>query len=171
MELNRKNKVIKYVAFCLIIIFADLLQNVTGLLPQIGNARCLIVLPVTIMLAMGEDVLGASLLGLLAGLLWDLTSSVHLGFNCIFITVVCFAAATLVTYIARDIFVTGIIASAVTALMYCLLYWLFFIIIKGVDGGSGTLWSFYLPSAIYTVAISPIVWILLKPLKKKFNSN
>ena len=102
--MSAKKQTVKYIIYCLIILGCDLLQNVQGLFPEVWGARCFLLLPVTIILAMGEDEKNGALLGLFAGLLWDLTSGVHMGFNCIFIMIMCFFACALVTYIARDIF-------------------------------------------------------------------
>jgi rod shape-determining protein MreD len=169
MELTRKQNVIKYVCYCLIILVVDLLQNTGGLFPEIFGARCFLLLPLVIILSMSEDVFAGTMLGLFAGLLWDLTGAVHLGFNCIFIAVMCFFSSALATYITRDTFITNMISSAIVITLYCLMYWLFFIIIKGVDGGELTIFSFYIPSGIYTAVLTPVLWLILKPIKMKLN--
>ena len=53
--------------------------------------------------------------------------------------------------------------------LYGLLYWLCFILIKGVDGGTNTLFTFYLPCALYTAVVAPILWFLLRPLRQRLN--
>lgn len=169
MELTGKQKTIKYFCYCLLIILADLLQNTAGLFPEIFGARCFLLLPLAVILSMGEDVTAGTLLGLFAGLLWDLTGAVHLGFNCIYIAAVCFLSSALVTYIMRDTFITNMISSGAAIVFYCLLYWLFFIIIKGVDGGELTLFSFYIPCAVYTAALTPVIWLVLRPVKRRLN--
>ena len=131
--MTKRQKTIKYVCYCLIILLCDMLQNVGGLFPEIYGARCFLLLPVTIILAMGEDEITGAVFGLFAGLLWDLTSGVHMGFNCIYIALMCFFSCALVTYIARDIFITNIVSISVATVLYGFLYWLFFIIIKGVS--------------------------------------
>ncbi len=169
MELTRKQKTIKYLCFCLIILLADLLQNTIGLFPQIFGARCFLLLPVAVILAMGEDILTGTLLGLFAGLLWDLSAAVHLGFNCIYFAVICLLSSALVSYIARDTFITSMISSAVSIVLYCVIYWLCFIVIRGVDFGEMTLFSFYLPCAVYTAALCPVLWLMLKSVKRRLN--
>ncbi len=171
MELTRKQKTIKYLCFCLIILLADLFQNTIGLFPQILGARCFLLLPVAVILAMGEDILTGALLGLFAGLLWDLSAAVHLGFNCIYIAVICLLSSALVSYITRDTFITNMISSAVSIVLYCIIYWLCFIIIKGVDFGEMTLFSFYLPCAVYTAVITPVLWLILTPVKRRLNNE
>lgn len=169
MELSKKQKTMKYFCYCLIILLADLLQNTGGLFPQVFGARCFLLLPLAIILAMGEDIIASAFMGLFAGLLWDMSGAVHLGFNCIFITVVCFLSSALVTYIVRDTFITNMICAALVIILYCFLYWLFFIVIKGVDGGETTLFSFYIPCAIYTLILTPVIWLIMKPVKAKLN--
>lgn len=169
--MTKSQRVSKYFFYGLIILLCDLLQNVAGLFPEIMGARCFLILPASIILSMGEDEKGAAILGFFAGLLWDLTSGVHMGFNCIFIMIMCFFSAALITYIVRDTFITNMIASIFTTIIYCLLYWLFFIIIKGVDGGEMTLLTFYIPCMIYTIALTPVMWLILKPIKKKYKNS
>ena len=111
------------------------------------------------------------LTGFFAGLLWDLTSGVHMGFNCIYIALMCFFSCALVSYIARDIFITNIVSISVATVLYGFLYWLFFIIIKGVSKGEMTLITFYIPCVIYTLVLSPLIYIILKPLKRKLNQE
>ena len=123
--MSAKKQTVKYIIYCLIILGCDLLQNVQGLFPEVWGARCFLLLPVTIILAMGEDEKNGALLGLFAGLLWDLTSGVHMGFNCIFIMIMCFFSCALVTYIARDIFITNFVSITVATVLYGFIYWLF----------------------------------------------
>lgn len=167
--MSAKKQTVKYIIYCLIILGCDLLQNVQGLFPEVWGARCFLLLPVTIILAMGEDEKNGALLGLFAGLLWDLTSGVHMGFNCTFIMIMCFFSCALVTYIARDIFITNFVSITVTTILYGFIYWLFFIIIKGVKGGEMTLVTFYIPCVIYTLVLTPLIYLILRPIKRKLN--
>ena len=74
MELTTHQKTVKYTVYCLVIAVAGLLQNTPGLFWQIGSARCFLLLPVTLLLVMGERELPAALLGLFAGCVWDQSS-------------------------------------------------------------------------------------------------
>ncbi len=169
MELTKKQKTIKYFCYFLVIVLADLLQNVSGLFPEIAGSRCFLLLPAAIFFSMGENILAGSFIGLFAGLLWDLSSTVHMGFNCIFIMLFCLIASALTTYITRDTFMANMLMTAVTIVLYCLIYWLFFIVIKGSGNEASVLFKFYLPCAIYTAVLSPVLWLILDPMKKKLN--
>lgn len=169
MELSYKQRCMKLIIYIIIIAAAALIQNTDGLTIEIGGARCFVLLPVCIIIGMGEDERLAGLLGLLGGNLWDMTSSVHMGFNAIFICLVCFFSAALVTYIIRNTFITNMIFSVLSSAIYCILYWLLFIIVKGVDGAELSLFYFYIPCGIYTAISAPFLWFCITPIKKKLN--
>ncbi len=169
MDLTYNQRISKTVTYVIIISLAALIQNTKGLTIEIGGARCFLLLPVCMIIGIGEDEFWAGIMGLFGGMLWDLTSAQHHGFNAIFICLFCFFCAALVTYYVRETFLTGFIFSAVEIFTYCLLYWLFFIIFRGMHGVELTLFSFYIPSAFYTLAITPIIWLTLSPIKKALN--
>lgn len=171
MDLTRKQRLTKYICYCIFILFADLIQNVSGLMPEIFGARCFIIIPSLVILIIGEDEVTAAFIGLFAGLLWDMSSAVHMGFNCIFFAVICFIISILINHLIRDTFITNMIFCGTAIVLYCLLYWLAFIVIKGVDGGVSTLMCFYLPCAVYTAIVTPLVFIIYKPIKKRLNKK
>lgn len=169
MELSYKRRVAKTIVYVILISLAALIQNTEGLTAEIGGARCFLLIPVCIIIGVGEDERLAALLGLFGGLLWDLSSPAHMGFNAIFICIMCFISASLVTYIIRDTFITSMIFSIIAIALYSILYWLFFIVIKDIRGAELSLFTFYIPSAIYTAIAAPIIRLSLRPLKKKLN--
>ena len=106
---TRNKQVKKYVIYCLFILIAELLQNVSGIMPEIFGARCFLIIPTVMILTSGEGELSASLLGLFAGALWDISSATHMGFNCIFFALTCFIASALINNIIRNTFITNMI--------------------------------------------------------------
>ena len=167
MQLTKKEKTIKYCVYAAVIVALALVQNVRGLMPEIFGARCFLIIPTVMILTSGEGELSASLLGLFAGALWDISSATHMGFNCIFFALTCFIASALVNNIIRNTFITNIIICSSVAVLYSLVYWLCFIVIKGTGGEAYTLFAFYLPSVIYTVAASAIAYFIFKPIKAR----
>ena len=92
-----------------------------------------------------------------------------MGFNCVFIALACYFTAALVVFIFRSTFIYNLLSCAAVTLLDCLLYWLFFVLIGGGSGSALAFFAFYLPSAVYTVAVSPLLYLALKPLKNKLN--
>ena len=171
MELTKREKTIKYIVFCLIIAVATLLQNVGGLWFEIGGARCFFLIPVCVITGLGEDEKVSALLGLFAGFLWDMLSAQHMGFNCIFLMLLCYIASTLETFIFRDTFKIEFAATGIISFVYVLLYWLFFVLRRGVDGSAASFLSFYLPCFVYTTAMMPILYFIITPIKRKLNKE
>ena len=171
MELTKKEKTIKYSVFCAFIALFSLLQNVGGLWFEIGGARCFFLIPVCVIFSIDEDEKISALLGLFAGLLWDAVSVQHMGFNSVLLMVSCYIVSALVTFIFRDTFWIEFAATGIITLLYVLLYWLFFVLRKGVDGSAFSFLSFYLPCFVYTLLMTPLLYAVLTPLKRKLNKE
>lgn len=171
MELSKREKKTKYIVYCLLIAAAALLQNVGGLWLEIGKARCFFVIPVSLILAIGEDEKVSALLGLFAGLLWDAVSAQHMGFNCIFLMFFCYVSSTLVTFVFRDTFWIEFSGAALCAFSYSLLYWLLFVVSRGGEGSAASFLKFYLPCFVYTTVMTPVLYFILSPVKRKLNKE
>ncbi len=171
MEISSKQKNIKAIVYFIIIAVVAIIQNTPGLTFEIAGARCFLLIPVCIILGMGEDEALAGVMGLFGGMLWDMTSSVHFGFSAVFLCVVCFASSALVTYVLRNTFIANFVFSAFSAFTYAFMYWLFFIVIKGVKGAELSILYFYFPAAFYTAALFPLLWICISPVKRRLNSQ
>ncbi len=145
---------------------AALIQNTAGLSIEIGGCRCFLIIPVSIILSLGESEGTAAFYGLLGGMLWDLSAVSHICFNAVFLCIVCFFCSALISNLLRDTFITNMLLTAVPIHLYVFFYWLFFIIINGHTGAAGTLFTFYLPSALYTIIVSILVWLVAVPYKR-----
>ena len=99
MELTKKERTIKYVVYAVILCLLSLLQNVGGLWLEIGGARCFLLVPAAVLLSLDEDEKASALIGLFAGLLWDITAVHHMGFSCLFLMVACYIMSVLLTHI------------------------------------------------------------------------
>lgn len=168
MELTKREKTIKYGLYCLIIAVFSLIQNVGGLSFEIGGARCFFLIPVAILLGIDEDEKIAAIIGLLAGLLWDTVSLQHFGFNAVILMLMCYLVSSLVSFLLRATYWVGVVSCIVSILLYALLYWALFVLIKGGDGALESLFYFYLPSFVYTSFIALILNLIIIPLKRKF---
>ena len=171
MKLSKKDLTIKYSVYCALIAFAALLQNVSGLWLEIGGARCFLIIPVVILLSLGEDERTAAFLGLFAGFLWDCVSAAHMGFNCILLAVLCYVAAAVVNFVLRNTFWVCAVSAVIGIFIYCMLYWLFIVMPHGGEGSALSLLYFYIPSFIYTSVIALVLGTLFSPLKRKLNKG
>lgn len=171
MNLTKKQKKIKYLVYCLLILCAGIFQNVSGLLPTIGGAKCFLLLPVAVALGIDEDEKISALLGLFAGLLWDMISIQHFGFNAIFIMLICFVSSLLVSYLLRSTYWVTVVFAVISVVIYGIMYWLLFVVIDRSTGATDSLGYFYIPCMIYTGAMSLVVVMILRFIKKKINKD
>lgn len=169
MHLSKRDMQIKYVVYCLLLCLCSIFQNVDGLFLEIGGARCFLLIPMAILLTIDEDEKVAALMGFFAGLLWDINSAHHMGFNAVYIMFACFICSYLVVHMFRNTFFFNMVCTISASVIYCLLYWAIFIMLRGVESGEWSLLYFYIPCAIYTCIASPILWKILKPMKRKLN--
>lgn len=171
MNLTKKERTIKYLIYCLLILASALIQNVSSDILQIGRARCFFLIPVAVSLGIDEDERGSALLGFVAGLLWDSVSAQHMGFNFVFLVLVCYVSSSLVSYLIRPTYWVSVLASVFASGLYLLSYWIIFVAFSGTDGALASLRYFYFPSFVYTAIVSLIIARLLIPLKSKLNKE
>lgn len=171
MQLTKKEKTIKYAVYCLIILGSALLQNIAGLWFEIGNARCFFLIPVTITLGINEDEKISALLGFFGGLLWDVVSAQHMGFNCIFLMLICYISSALITYLFVDTYWVSAICNTVGTGLYCLTYWVLFVAIGGSEGSAASIGYFYVPCFIYTSVIALGICWILREIKSYLNKE
>lgn len=169
MYLTKREKTIKYAIFALVTVVGALLQNVGGLWFEIGNARCFFLIPIAILLGIDEDERVSALLGLFAGLLWDTVSVQHMGYNAVFLMLVCYITSSLVTYLLVSTFWVKTICCLIAELLYVLIYWILFVVIKGGDGAILSLGYFYIPCFIYTGVITLILTSVLDKIVRRLN--
>lgn len=171
MELSFKEKTIKYAVYALIILAASILQNVDGAWFTVFGARCFFLVPVCVIIGLGEDERGAAFLGMLGGAFWDMISSQHRIFGFVFLALICYVSSTLVTFIFRNTFGFTMIAAGASTLLFIILYWLFYVVPGGEDGRLAALGFFYIPSGIYTFVMTFPLYLAIKPLKEKLNKT
>lgn len=171
MELTKREKTIKYLVYALIVGLSALIQNVGGLSLEIGRARCFILIPVALLLSIGEQEIPAAIIGLSAGLLWDMVSAQHTGYNSIFLMVMCYFMAVMISHLLRGTYWVGVVCSILSTLFYVVIYWLLFVVAKGGDGAIMTFVYFYLPSFIYTSVATVLLNLFIVPLKGRLNKE
>lgn len=171
MTLTKKERTIKYVIYCLLVLVAGLLQNTGGDLLEIGRAKCFFLIPTAVALGIDEDERGSALLGLFAGVIWDMVSAQHMGFNLVFLTIICYVTSSLVSYLIRPTYWVAVLASVVASGIYVLAYWLIFVAFSGGAGSVQSLGYFYIPCFIYTSVVSLAVAGILAPIKRKLNKE
>lgn len=155
------------VLFAVLIIVFAMLQNTPHLLPSIFGAHALILIPLAVCLGMFEKAVVAAVFGMFAGIMWDITVASGDGYNAMFLMLFATTASALISYLMRNNISTALLLSFAAIVIYMLLHWFIFVVCSGATGGFVTLFTFYLPSAIYTAVFAPLIYILLRALLRK----
>ncbi|MCQ2486819.1 MAG: rod shape-determining protein MreD [Clostridia bacterium] len=159
---EKKYKLTSRIVFVLLIIFAALLQNTPHMFPTILGTHAFLLLPLVMCITMFQHNGYTLAIAAFAGALWDMSSGFLDGFNTLFFTLVAIAVGFLMNYLFRNNILTALLLSGTGILLYVLIYWLIFIVLRSVDGAGYLLLTFYLPSALYTFAFTPLFYIAIR---------
>ncbi len=150
-----------------VVLLFSVLQNGLGTFPKIFGARALLLIPLVTAIAMYERDIAGMLYGLFAGALWDIFASGN-NFNAIYLLVVGFVCGSLINTIMRNNIVTHFMLSAIATLLYSLGYWGYHFIFGGLDKTILILFKFYLPSTIYTILLTPLIFLIVRAIEQKY---
>ncbi|MCM1364338.1 MAG: hypothetical protein NC122_09930 [Faecalibacterium sp.] len=173
---TNRNIYIKRLIFAVLFVITAAVQHTGGLLPVIGSAHAMLLIPLTVSVAMFEQSVAALIFGVFAGFLWDMASVNADGYFAVFLAVTGFTVSLLMSFVMRNNFLCACLVSATASILCNVGYWLFFIVIRGYDSPIYLLMNYYLPSAIYTAVLIPIYYFLIrgisnlmKPEKQRVN--
>ena len=167
---NNKPKYIRRVIYALCIVAFVTLQNSKFSLPQIFGARALIILPVCVSIAMHEREVSAAVFGAFAGVLVDLSTAGD-GFNSVVLMLICAVCSLLISHFMRNNLVTALVLNAGSLAVYQIFYIVFNLVVGGRINPVRQIFTFYLPSFIYTIVFVPVFYELTKIIYKNFKTT
>ncbi|MBR2875564.1 MAG: hypothetical protein IKC01_00325 [Clostridia bacterium] len=164
---NNKPKIKRRVIFALIIIATAIVQNTGERFDGVFGVHAFLLIPLVVAISMFEREIVASLLGALAGLLWDLSTGLD-GYNMLVIMLICAVCSILISRLMRNNIVTSVVLGVSAIAVYIFMYIAIYIVLDGGGYPVSQILRFYLPSFIFTSAFIPIYYYLIKTI---FNSN
>lgn len=127
----------------------------------------LLLIPIAVCISMGESEMVGALVGLCCGYLLDLSMGKLSGFNAFILMVICMFTSILFLYLMRQNIINIVaITFAATLIQGGLDFW-FYYAIWGYENASAIFTGYFLPSMIFTVISSPIVYIVIKFIATK----
>lgn len=160
----RRRIVLKWAFFVIIIILAYLYATVdVGGLPKPH-----LLIPIALCIAMTQSEMTAAMVGLVCGLLIDAAGGKLFGFNAFLLMAFCMLTALLFLHLCRQNVLNLIWVTFVGTLIQGSLDFFFFYAIWGYDGVARIFSGTFLPSMIFTVVASPIIYFVVKLIEKKF---
>lgn len=139
-----------------------LMQNAPRLFPVIGYARPTPLILFAICVAMFEGPRIGAIIGVFTGLLWDLYAFRLFGLNALLILAITVTVGLLVQLILRTNFISGMLLCGSGVVIHMLLDWLICYALFMHEETWTVLLKVYLPNALYTVILSPLMyWMVL----------
>lgn len=140
-----------------------LMQTAPHFFPVISNARPSPLLLFAVCVAFFEGPQMGAIIGVAAGLLWDLYAFRLFGLNAFILLFITVAVGLLVQWYLRANFISGMLVCVGGVLVHTLLEWLLCYALFLHEEAGAVLWKVYLPNALYTVLIAPLMyWIVLR---------
>lgn len=159
---NNKNLYLRRALFALLIIFTAAFQHTFSQDISFMGARAMVLIPLAVSIAVFERSLGGLLFGAFCGILWDFATVRADGFYSVLLACVGFFAGAAITYFFRNNIFSALLLSASASVAVNVIYWFIFVFIKGYEGGGDVLFSFYLPSALYTAVFTLFYYFAVK---------
>ncbi len=169
MTVQTKTKLKRYAVYGVVILLAHILQNILTIFPQIASVRPVLLISVVICISMFEGEVVGAVVGLLSGALWDTLTVTADGYNAVYLMIACAVCGVLLRVFMRNNIITYIMMNTGTTMLYFLTYVLFFITARGIDGGAELLLRYYLPMNIYSLALTPAIYWLIRGINRKFS--
>ncbi len=153
--------------FVLLILAAHLLQNTPGAFPSVFGVRAYFLLSLTVCLGLFEREIAGALFGAFAGVLWDSVSPLGDGFHALLFMLIGAACGILINTIMRNNLITAMLLSGLAHVLYVSLYVIFFVVAEGVDGAGWLFARYYLPSVLFSVLLTPLVYLLVRAVMRR----
>ena len=171
MTLHKKLKlVLKWTLYVVLFLIFYVLQTSVQAF-AIFSIKPLLLVPAAVCLAIQEGEFAGGIMGALAGLLCDIGSGELFGFNAIILLICCVVSGLIVEYLMKPNLFTAMVLGAATLLIRGILDYLFFYVMWNYEGSSYMLVRYILPTALYSLIVLPLFYLLFKKLKKSFDGE
>lgn len=154
----RVHKYWSWILYGAAVLVIALMQMSPRCFPVIAFARPTPLVLLIVCVAMLEGPAIGSTMGLVAGLLWDLYSTRVFGYYGLLLMAIGLIVSLLVQWLLRANFLSAILLCFGGVAVYTLLDWLICYVLFLHDETMAVLLRVYLPNALYTVLLSPLMY-------------
>lgn len=157
---------IKCAVWVVVAIILISLQTTPGLFAIFG-IKPLLIFPLATTFAFFEDDMSAGIYAVFLGAIWDVAAGKSLGFSSSLMLVIAIAISLLVLYLVKQNLINCVILTAAGLFCYDVIYYIFYFLIWGHPGGWTPILYHFIPTFIYTVAITPLFYYGVRFLNQK----
>lgn len=154
-----REKYVRWTAYGLLILVTFLLQSAPHAL-EIAGIKPLLLLPLTVAIGLFTGPIGGGAAGAVSGFLWDIYADCLPGFHGLLLLCIGCASGLLVVLLMRNNLLTATLLCAGALVLEILYDWGLTYCLLRQDHPFLLLWNVYLPTALYTVLVSPILYLL-----------
>lgn len=147
-----------------VVIIGALVQNCAL---SVGSIQICILIPLCVIIAMFEKELAGIFYGILAGCLWDVSTTTPDGMKALFLALTGCICGLLVRYVMRNNLLSALVLCAASGLVFSITHWAVYVI-PNAQGMFRALFLFYLPQVLLTALSAIPLYFLLRALEKKF---
>jgi len=175
MRTKKMRTIIKWTSYVLFALFLFCLQTAPERLGLFSDV--LFLLPFAVAFACYEEIIPSMIMAAVCGFFWDYSVQRQFGFNALVLCIICVAAALVMKFYIRPVYVSVIVTVAAATLIHCLADFFFFFVLKGYSGVTTLLLSHYIPSFFKTVLFGAGISFVVKkiydcsPIRAKFDED
>ncbi|WRS28768.1 hypothetical protein U6B65_06490 [Oscillospiraceae bacterium MB08-C2-2] len=160
---------LKYITYGVMLILLYVLQSVPHLF-EIRGVKPIWVIPAAIIVAMFEGEFVGGIFGALAGLFCDMGGFSLFGFRAVLTLLCCVSAGMLVIYLLHCNLTNALGFAAVALILEGSLDYLFTYSIWGYESSWMVLTGKILPTAVYSLAVVPLLFWLIRAIFRRFEA-
>lgn len=158
---------LKWASFVLLLLGLYALQTTPGLFAIFG-VKPVPILALAVCLSMYEGTFASAMFSMVAGFLWDISSDKLFGFNGVIFLCCGVLISLLCIYYLHTKLINSLLFCTAVLILQGLLDYLFNYALWNLEGSWILLVSHILPTAAYTVAITPLIFLLVRRMERYF---
>lgn len=164
---EKRRRFIKWFIYSLLLLFFYVLMR-TGVFEL---WQPVFIIPLCVAVAMHEEELPASIFALCCGYMMDIAFDFIFGFSVIWLMTACIFASLLVRNLIRINLMNFIGLCAAAIFLEFSMHYLFNVFVWNIPGGEVILIRSILPTAAATLAVSPLMYLLVRKINGKFGTE
>lgn len=154
-----------------LILVTAIFQNTEGFFPSPFGIRAFLLLPLIVCIGMFEREIVGGVFGLIAGAVWDMSSSVNDGYNALFLMLAGFLCGLLVHKLLINNYISALMLCSITIFLYIGIYFILIFVVNNIENSYIALLKFYIPSSIYTLITLPLYYSLMRYISKRLRTK
>ena len=161
-NITQSKKAIKWIVYSLLIFFTFIFQTTFGASMRVRSVIPDMLLSLVLCVAMFEGIGGGIAAALSAGVLIDFCASYFVGFNMLFLTLICVVIGYVSKEFLKQNMANAVIFGFAAAFIYNAIFFFFHVVVFNAPKTSASGWFAVLAEAVLTTACIPLSYAAVK---------